>query len=464
MKFIGLDIGTTSITGLIYDLERKKVVCTVTDESGTGVPEHKEEWERLQDPEAICQQIERIVGKLILAEGEVSGIGLTGQMHGIVYTDNMGQHVNPLYTWQDGRAGLPIDGGSSYAQKLSETTGYSVPPGYGLATHYYNIQNGLVPAAAVSFCTIADYAALRLTGSRSPLIDPTQAAGIGCYSFDAGGFDYAAIERGGIHTGLLPKVVPSGTLIGTTPSGIPVYCSLGDNQASFLGSVPVPDESVLLNMGTGSQLSVLLPNAEYQLAGMEVRPFPGGGRLVVGAALSGGKSYALLEHFFRELITAYTGEAPGKLYSFMEQLLSYEETAGKELTVNTQFLGTRTNPEVRGSIGKISLDNFTPAHLAHGFLQGMIDELYAFYTILNSSTGSAYKYAIGSGNALRASAVLCAKAQSTFKLPLAFSHSPEEAAVGAALYAAVGAGGVESFTEAGKYITLGLPADPKIRS
>ncbi|CAH1191634.1 Xylulose kinase [Paenibacillus auburnensis] len=461
MKFIGLDIGTTSITGLIYDLEQKTVVFSVTDDSGTGTLEHKEEWERLQDPESIIKRTSRILEQLYPMEEEISGIGLTGQMHGIVYTDNMGQHVSPLYTWQDGRAGLPMDGGTSYAQKLSETTGYNIAPGYGLATHYYNIQNGLVPAAAVNFCTITDYAALRLTGSRSPLIDATQAAGIGCYSFDAGGFDYAAIERAGIHTGLLPQVVPSGTLIGTTPRGIPVYCSLGDNQASFLGSVPVPGESVLLNMGTGSQLSVLLPDAEYQLAGMEVRPFPGGGRLVVGAALSGGKSYALLEHFFRELITAYTGEAPGKLYSFMEQLLSDVETAGKELTVNTQFLGTRTNPEVRGSIGQISLDNFTPGHLAHAFLQGMIDELYAFYTTLTRLTGSAFKYAIGSGNALRANAVLCGKAQSTFKLPLALSHSPEEAAVGAALNAAVGAGGVESFTEAGQYISLELPAAPE---
>ncbi|QSF47344.1 sedoheptulokinase [Paenibacillus tianjinensis] len=462
MKFIGLDIGTTSITGLIYDLEQKTVVCSVTDDSGTGTTEHREEWERLQDPESIIERTRQILEQLYLMEEEIIGIGLTGQMHGIVYTDSRGQHVSPLYTWQDGRAGLPIDGGSSYAQKLSETTGYTVAPGYGLATHYYNIHNGLVPAAAVSFCTIADYAALRLTGSRSPLIDPTQAAGIGCYSFDNRGFDYAAIKRAGIDTGLLPQVVPSGTVIGFTTSGIPVYCSLGDNQASFLGSVPVPDESVLLNIGTGSQLSVLLPDGEYPLEGMEIRPFPGGGRLAVGAALSGGKSYALLEHFFRELITAYTGEAPGKLYTFMEQLLSDRETPGKELRVNTQFLGTRTNPEVRGSIGQISLDNFTPAHLAHGFLQGMIDELHAFYTTLTSITGSAYKHMIGSGNALRANAVLCAKAQSTFKLPLALSYSPEEAAVGAALYAAVGAGGVESFSEAGQYIGLELPADPRI--
>lgn len=452
MKFIGLDIGTTSITGLIYDLEKRAVLHTVTEASSSNISGCREVWERLQDPETICQQIGRILEQLAPVEGKASGIGLTGQMHGIVYTDSSGKHVSPLYTWQDGRAGLPFDNGSSYARKLSEITGHAVAPGYGLATHFYNMQHGRVPAAAVSFCTIADYAALRLTGSREPCIDPTQAAGIGCYSFAEGGFAEAAIRKAGIDTRILPRIVSSGTVVGYTSGGIPVYSSLGDNQASFLGSVPLPAESVLLNIGTGSQLSVLLPDEDYSVEGMEMRPYPGGGRLMVGAALSGGKSYALLEQFFRKLISDYTGEAPGELYTFMELLLSQAEDAGHGLTVNTQFLGTRTNPEVRGSIGQISLDNFTPANLAHGFLQGMIDELYEFYTTLTRITGTACRYAIGSGNALRANPVLCAKARSTFELPFALSNTPEEAAVGAALYAAVGAGAIAGFTEAGRYI------------
>ncbi|MNI86652.1 hypothetical protein D3C73_1437610 [compost metagenome] len=108
---------------------------------------------------------------------------------------------------------------------------------------------------------------------------------------------------------------------------------------------------------------------------------------------------------------------------------------------------------MRGSIGQISLDNFNPAHLTHGFLQGIVDELYAFYAPLIRSTGAAYKYVVGSGNALRANPVLCAKAESTFGLPLTLSSSAEEAAVGAALCAAIGAGVIGSFREAGRYIS-----------
>lgn len=464
MKFIGLDIGTTTITGLIYDLEHKIVLQTISEEGSHNTYTGREDWERLQDPEVIMLQVERILQQLLREEPDPAGIGLTGQMHGIVYTDSSGHHVSPLYTWQDGRAGLPLDEAHSYAQQLSESTGYVISPGYGLATHFYNMRQGLVPTAAVYLCTIADYAALRLTGGRVPLIDPTQAAGIGGYSFEMGGFDQTAISRAGIHPEVLPAVVPSGTLLGHTLTGIPVYTSLGDNQASFLGSVPQPAESILLNIGTGSQLSVLLPDGTANMEGiegMELRPYPGGDKLLVGAALSGGKSYALLERFFSQVIEMYTGEAPAETYTLMERFLRASSGDGQGLIVNTQFLGTRANQGIRGSIEGISLDNYSPGNLTHAFLQGMIDELNAFYIGLTKLTGTRYRAVIGSGNALRANPVLCSKVRSTFNLPFYLSAAPEEAAVGAALCAAVAAEQIGSFREAGRYLRINAAALPQ---
>lgn len=102
VKYIGLDIGTTSISGLVYDLEQRTVLHTISDEGG-NTPTGSAEWERLQDPERILLQVEDILEQLVSWEPDVSGIGLTGQMHGILYINRNGQHVSPLYTWQDGR-------------------------------------------------------------------------------------------------------------------------------------------------------------------------------------------------------------------------------------------------------------------------------------------------------------------------------------------------------------------------
>ncbi|MCE3200990.1 sedoheptulokinase [Paenibacillus sonchi] len=453
MRTIGIDIGTTSITGLVYDLEQRKVLHRITAENSAQLPGRGKEWERLQDPAVILHLVQGIFEQLMLREPEVQGIGFTGQMHGIVYTDAAGKHVSPLYTWQDGRGSVPYDEFLTYAEKLSKDTGYPVAPGYGLATHFYNLGHGLVPIEAVSLCTIADYAAMRLAESADPVIDSTQAAGLGCYSIPNGVFDLEAIDRSGIGTELLPRVVQAGTLVGLTRQGVPVYTSLGDNQASFLGSVPCPEEALLLNMGTGSQLSAMLAGSIGSMEGLEARPYPGGGILMVGAALSGGKSYALLEKFYRQVIEAYTGQSQEEVYPLLDKLLGDGPLATGGLTVNPQFLGTRLNPEARGSVEGITLDNFTPGLLAHAFLQGITDELYAFYrSIEQIGSGVQWIRLIGSGNALRANPVLRSKVEACFGLPLTLSAAPEEAAVGAALHAAVGAGGIPSYREAGQYL------------
>src|SRR5690606_18847038 len=90
-----------------------------------------------------------------------------------------------------------------------------------------------------------------------------------------------------------------------TLTGQKVACAIGDNQASFLGSVPSLAQSLQVNVGTGSQISIFTPSLE-EVPGLadpllETRPFPGGGYLLVGASLGGGKTYALLEALFRDI-------------------------------------------------------------------------------------------------------------------------------------------------------------------
>ena len=107
--------------------------------------------------------------------GEISAaIGLTGQMHGIVYTDCAGRPLSPLYTWQDQR-------GETVREQILGKTGISVPGGYGFATHYYNMIHGLVPKGAVSLCTIMDLFGMHLTGNSRPLMHSSNAASLGLF-------------------------------------------------------------------------------------------------------------------------------------------------------------------------------------------------------------------------------------------------------------------------------------------
>ena len=119
MLAIGIDLGTTSICGILIDTDSGKVLRSRTENSDAFI-ESEHSWERMQQPERIINLAMAILEDLLC--DNVASIGVTGQMHGIVYVDHNGKAVSPLYTWQDGRGNQPyLD--TTYAQYLHSHSG-----------------------------------------------------------------------------------------------------------------------------------------------------------------------------------------------------------------------------------------------------------------------------------------------------------------------------------------------------
>ena len=361
--------------------------------------------------------------------------------------------MSPLYTWQDGRGDLLLSEEQSYAEHLSALTGYSLATGLGMVTHYYNLRNKLVPPQASSLCTIADYLVMKLTGRPSPLLNPTNAASLGCFDIQSGAFDGKVLVRADLEMALLPQV--SNELTAAAPlrkdlfgKTLPVFPAIGDNQASFLGSVKDVTRSLLVNIGTGSQISRFSTDF-LEIPGLETRPFPQQGCLLVGAPLCGGKSYALLESFFRQVMGHFTGEEPISLYELMSQIEPESLNSVDLLQVDTRFQGTREKQAIRGSIGNISLDNFTPGNMITGFLEGIALELFQFYRLFPERLRSESDMLIGSGNGIRFNRLQRDILERVFNRKLIIPKHEEEAACGAALAAAVGFGALPDVMTAG---------------
>lgn len=430
MKAMGLDIGTTSISSVVYAAERG-VLEAKTIANGTFLP--SESWARLQGPGAIWKKASRVVNELLQQHPDVQAIGVTGQMHGIVYLGRDAEPVSPLYTWQDGRGDLPYDETGSWAERLSAITGYPLSTGYGMATHFYNLRHGLVPADTVCLCTIGDYIAMKLAGLTRPRMEPTNGASLGLFDLPNRRFDPEALKRAQISQTLLSEIAET-PFLGIGALGVPVYTAIGDNQAAFLGAVGSQQDALLVNVGTGSQVAVHSP--EYmRVSGLETRPFPDGGWLLVGASLCGGRSYAMLESFFRQTVKMVTG-SDQSAYAAMDRALTAAGTVENPPCAATTFQGTRQDANLRGSISGIGIDNFTPVHLMHSFMNGMAQELYGMYHSFLDAGGAAPKTIIGSGNGLRRNPHLCRAFEKIFGCPLILSSCQEEAAAGAAMYAA----------------------------
>ena len=423
LEIIGIDIGTTSICGVVLEAESGKLLRSKTI-AGNAFIESKMPFEKIQSPEKILGIAKGILEELL--SDRCASIGVTGQMHGILYLNQAGKAVSPLYTWQDQRGEEPY-GESTYAKHLGSHGGY------GNVTDFYNRENGLVPKEAVSYCTIHDYLVMDLCGLKEPLIHTTDAASFGLFDLETQSFSYPC-----------PAKVTGDHQIAGYYKGIPVGVAIGDNQASVLSTLSGKGD-LLINVGTGSQVSMVHDKPIFG-PDIEARPFFEDQYLIVGAALCGGRAFSLLKSFYQQLLGYVIDLPEEKIYELMNQM---QKEAPKEgLIVDPRFAGSRRDPALRGSISGISTENFTPAALTQGMLRGMVEELHEMVRQMNLPI----KGIIGSGNGVRKNPAFAALCEETFGAKLKIPAHLEEAAFGAALFGAICAGHFKNAAEAQKTI------------
>ena len=437
LRIIGLDIGTTTISAVVCDAENGNILASRTVKNDSVI-----DGSKLQNPKIIIGKVLDIKNELLNEFAPVSAIGVTGQMHGIVYIDKNGNHASPLYTWQD-TSGNNVFGNGTYASYLTEKTCYTMASGFGLGTHFVNMQENKVPDEAVTLCTIHDYLVMKLTGRKTPLMHSSDAASLGCFDLAKGDFDENALGKIGIERSFLPEVCGTAVIAGNDENGIPVSVAIGDNQASVMGSVN-DENSALVNIGTGSQVSVITDTPVSPKDG-EARPLNDGKFILVGAPLCGGRSFAILHSFFCQCAEIFGGNKDD-VYKNMDAIAEIFPDE-HPITVDTRFCGTRLNPDIKGLISGITDTNFTPSALVKGFLFGMAQELFSLYDGFGKKDISKLT---ASGNAVRKSPVLRHYLEQLFGAEICTPAHTEEASFGAAVFASVATGVYTSVFEAGK--------------
>ena len=247
-------------------------------------------------------------------------------------------------TWRDRRASGLVSSIDRATWPVGRTGCY-LHPGYGGATLAALAMEGLIPTGTVAL-DMADFVAAKLTGIAAA--DPTMAASWGIMDLRRGEWDEELLSRLRIPREALPPIVtgsrPLGRLVVDLglPLGVPVYPPVGDNQASYIGAAGLEGRLLLLNLGTGGQISI--PSAVFEFRHeFETRPLPTGGYLMVGASLCGGGAYAILKEFFRATLREFAGMefADADLYRVMNRLSA---SGAKALPVDTRFAGTRADP------------------------------------------------------------------------------------------------------------------------
>lgn len=429
MRAIGIDIGTTSICLGVYE-EAAGQLREVRQEKNHFLADTFR-----QDPDRIFTTVKRMLDDLLLSyHGGNSGdkpavIGISSQMHGILYVDREGRAVSPYYTWKE-ESGNEAFGEETCASYLSRATGHELYTGYGCVTHFYLQKTGRIPAEAVRFANIGDYAAMQLCGTREPVMSPSIAASMGGFCLGERRFDLESLEKAGVATSYYPQVRADGAILGTY-QGIPVTCAQGDNQASFYAAIGEDTQALGINVGTGSQVSFfhrdLIPGT-----GAEIRPFTEKGFLYVLASVNGGKVYERLAEFVKSTVFLVTG-IEADVYEKLEE--AGERVPATDLRIMPLLYGSRNGAAPGGSAEGLTPENFTPGDVVRAYVTGMALELFRMYEQLPAALRQGKREIVASGNGIRKNRLLRQEVERLFGLPVSVPDNEEEAAAGAAMWA-----------------------------
>lgn len=228
----GLDVGTSSVKGLLVDPADGSVVARAEAEHPLFTP--RPGWAE-QDPADWWAGAQVVLGALS-GEGAIAGIGLTGQMHGLVALDAAGRVLRPAMLWNDGRTAAQCAQIEQRIglQRLIGLTGNRALPGFTapklrwLARHepdvYARIHHILLPK---------DYVRLRLCGEHAT--DVADASGTLLFDVAGRRWSDSVVQALEVDPAWLPRALESPAPSGVTRSGIPVAAGAGDQAAGALG-------------------------------------------------------------------------------------------------------------------------------------------------------------------------------------------------------------------------------------
>jgi xylulokinase len=425
---IGLDVGTTAVKALAVD-EEGAVVARA--EAGYPLSTPRPGWAE-QDPADWWRAAQQALATLGVRD--VAGIGLSGQMHGLVALDSSGAVIRPAILWNDGRTAAEceeIERRVGLPELIARTgnralTGFTAPKLLWLRANepesYARIARVMLPK---------DYVRLQLCGEHA--IDVADASGTLLLDVARRAWSEEVLDALELDAGWLPRLLESPDVSGETAAGVPVAAGAGDQAAGALGVGVDRPGPLSVALGTSGVVFAALPEFAAD-AEARVHAFchavPGGWH-AMGVMLSAAGSLRWL----RDAVAPVSGF--GELIGEAERWAPGAEG----LTFLPYLAGERTphaDPGARASFTGLSLRHDRGA-LVRAVLEGVAYGLRDSLDLLRE-LGVDPESARVSGGGARSELWLRIVA-SVLDLPLERPAVEEGAAYGAALLGGV-AGGV----------------------
>ncbi len=458
---IGIDLGTSGTKTVLFDREGKVMANSTVE---YPMYQEKNGWAE-QDPndwwQAATGTIADVIEKTGIDAADIKGLGIAGQMHGLVMLDKDGKLLRNSIIWCDQRTAAECEEITQKvgAERLIEITanpaltGFTASKILWVRNHepelYAKCAHILLPKDFLRYKLTGDFATEVSDASGMQLLDVPNR----CWSEEV-------LKKLDIDIALLPKVYESPEVTGVVSNdaakitglkaGTPVVGGAGDNAAAAVGTGVVSNGKAFTTIGTSGVVFAHTDEISIDPQG-RVHTFccavPGAWH-VMGVTQAAGLSLKWFKDNFcgDEIQTAKgLGVDP---YYILDKQAERSPVGCNRLLYLPYLMGERTphlDPDCRGVFFGLS-GMHTKYDMLRAVMEGVSYSLRDSVEILKGMGVTLEgMYACGGGGS---SPLWRQMLADTFNCPVRTVKSKEGPALGVAILAGVGAGLYSSVQEA----------------
>ena len=459
---LGIDTSTTATKAIVVDRAGAVVGVGVRGyEYKTPQPRWSE-----QDPALWSRSAVGAIGDALIqagvAGGDIRGVGLTGQMHGLVLLDESGTPLRPAILWNDQRSGAECDEmrDAIGTGRLIQITGNDASPGFTASKILWvrnhepdvwaRVRTVLLPKDYVRYTLTEDLAVDRAGGSGTQLFDLARrtwsAEMLDALDLDSSWFPetYEGSEMTGHISG--QGAVATGLMAGT-----PVVAGAGDQAAAAIGVGALEPGTLSVSLGTSGVVFAPLARLAMEPDG-RLRAFchavPDRWHFM-GVMLSAGGSL----RWFRDTFM------PGQPFEAVTAAAGSVSQGCDGLVFLPYLTGERTphdDPNAKGAFVGLTVRHGL-AHMARAVMEGVAFGLRDAFELVVAAEPDVDEVRLTGGGAR--SPLWRQIISDVLAWPLTTFEAGEGAAYGAAILAATGIGWSPSAQELVVEWVRGVPAE-----
>lgn len=439
---MGIDAGTSSLKTIIMD-ERGGVVALASQayQYDSPAPGYAE-----QDPEvwwrACVESIRQVLAQSGLAGGDIAAVSFSGQMHGVVMLDAGGNSVRPAILHCDARSGRQVQrlNEALSPEELRRLVMNPIYTGFLLPSLLWVRDNEPQNFDRIKqVCLPKDYIKYRLEGHVTT--DYSDASATLAFDIRGGAWSGEILARTHLSPEWFPPCYDTSSAVGAVSEAAAretglsartiVVAGGADAVMQGIGNGAARTDVVTANIGSSGQICFQsdVPIENPALTTNSFCGFKKGRWITMGAIMQAGLALRWFDGLFDG--TDYT-------------VLDREAEAAKPGSGGLVFLpylnGERTphlNPDLSGLLLGCSMGT-TRGHMARAVMEGVAFALNQSIEVCKS-LGLSAASVVASGGGAKSPLWLRIQAD-IYGLPVQVAQVSEQAAVGAAIAAGVGAG------------------------